>query len=100
MIMIYCPFPSKGEARKVAKLLLNEKSIVCANIFPVNSIYRWKDKIEDTEEHALIAKTNKTKAESAIKTLKKEHSYDTPAIISWEAGSNRRYAKWMEKELE
>ena len=96
MIMIYCPFPSKEEAKKLARLLLNKKLIICANIFPVESVYIWEGKVNENPEHVMLAKTNNSKA---IEFIKKEHSYDTPAIISWEAKANSKYIEWMEKEL-
>ena len=56
-IFIYITNPTKDEAKMIAKHLLEKKLIACANIFPINSLYWWKDKIADENEFALIVKT-------------------------------------------
>ncbi|MGC8993291.1 MAG: divalent cation tolerance protein CutA, partial [Candidatus Aenigmatarchaeota archaeon] len=44
--VFYITFPSKKEAEKVAKSLLEKKLVFYVNIFKINSMYRWEGKIE------------------------------------------------------
>ena len=36
---------------------MKEELVACANYFPVNSIYFWKNKIEKDKEYVLICKS-------------------------------------------
>ena len=36
--------------------------------------------------------------EKAEKEIKKLHSYDTPAILSWKATANKEFDCWLKKE--
>jgi len=47
--MIYVTCPDREVARTIARTLVEEKLIACANIIDgMTSIYRWENKIEET----------------------------------------------------
>ena len=45
LIFVYITNPTGTEAKRIARHLIKKKLIVCANIFPIESIYPWKGKI-------------------------------------------------------
>ncbi len=98
-IFVYITFPNKKEAKKIAEFLLNEKLVVCCNIFPIESIYLWKGEIENSKEIILIAKT----LDKNFKKIKEEteelHSYSVPFIAKISAQINKEYLNWLKKEL-
>lgn len=98
MIMIYTPCKDKTEAKKIAMYLLKKKLISCANIFPITSVYRWKGKIINDNEHVLIAKTKDSNLKKVENEIKKIHSYELPAILNWKFKSNSSFKDWMKKE--
>ncbi|HDH07427.1 MAG TPA: divalent-cation tolerance protein CutA [Candidatus Moranbacteria bacterium] len=98
LIFIYITNPSKKEAKKIAKHLLGKKLIACANIFSVDSLYHWKNKIADEREHILIAKTLSKNFEKIKKEVEKIHSYSIPCITKIPVESNNKYFKWIKKE--
>ena len=58
VIAVYSTTGNLDEARKIARILVQEKLAACVNIFPrVESVYRWKGKIEGDIECVIIAKT-------------------------------------------
>jgi len=80
--------------------LVKNKLVVCLNIFPVESIYFWKDKIIKDKEFAAIFKTKKENFEKVEKFILKNHSYDTPCIIEIPAGRvTKKYLSWLDKTL-
>ena len=95
MILNYITCKNKAEARKIANELLKRKLIACANIFPIDSIYRWKGKLESDKEVVLLAKTNK----NIEKEVKKLHSYECPCIIKINATANKEYTSWLNAQL-
>ncbi|HLD29796.1 MAG TPA: divalent-cation tolerance protein CutA, partial [bacterium] len=50
----------KQEAEKIAQTLVGEKIAACVQILgPVSSIYRWEQKVTQSEEFLLFIKTRK-----------------------------------------
>ena len=99
MIAVYIPCKDEDEASTIAKALVEENLAACAPIWPIRSFFMWEGKIEDASEVAILAKSTEelyAKLEARVKEL---HSYDIPAIISWEIKSNEEYEKWLKKEL-
>ena len=97
--MVYITFPSKKEAKRLAKILINKKVAVCCNIFPIESNYWWKGKIEDGKEFVLIAKTLNKKVKQLKEIVKEEHPYTVPFIGVLDAEVNEEYFEWMKEGL-
>jgi len=70
------------EARRIARTLVDERLAACVNITKIDSIYRWKDQIEEREEQLLIIKTRSSIYEKAEKRIRALHSYELPEIIA------------------
>ena len=99
-IFIYITNPTKKEARKIARHLLCKKLIACANIFPIDSLYRLEGKIADEKEFVLIAKTKKEYFEKVKKEVEKIHPYDIPCIVKIPVSSNEKYYKWLNEAID
>ncbi|MBZ9572838.1 divalent-cation tolerance protein CutA [Patescibacteria group bacterium] len=94
-VFVYITNPTKEEARKIAKHLLEKKLIACANIFPINSLYWWEGKIADESEFVLIAKTTEENFGKVKKEVEKIHSYTIPCIVRISVSSNKKYFDWL-----
>ncbi|MCK4901730.1 MAG: divalent-cation tolerance protein CutA [Thermoplasmatales archaeon] len=80
--VIYSTIDKIQDARRIAHTLVEEQLVVCVNIIPkIESIYRWKGKIENDEECVLIAKTTDKNVKKTIKRIKALHTYELPDII-------------------
>lgn len=92
---------SKKEAVSISEHLLKKKLIACANIFPpINSIYKWKGKVERAKEVAFILKTKKSLLKKLTGEIKKIHSYECPCILSFDMKpGNKDYARWLHKQF-
>lgn len=95
---IYITAGSEAEAGKIAKTLVEEKLVACVNMHPVHSIYRWKGKVEEEAEVAMLVKTRAELVERVSKRVKELHSYEVPCILvlNIEKG-NPEYLKWIEE---
>ncbi len=96
-IFIYVTTRNKREAKKIATHLLTKKLVACANIFPIESNYWWKGKIENSKEYALILKTRKKNFKKVKDTIKKIHFYSIPCIAKIEAEFNESFQKWIKE---
>ena len=97
--MIYTTLPDKTITKKIAKNLVKENLVACVNFFPVESVYRWKNKLTEDKEYALIMKTRKSLYHKVEKRLKELHPYEIPAIVSYEIKDGLSdYLSWIKKE--
>lgn len=82
--LVWCPFSDPESARSIAKILLEEKLIACANILPrIESVFEWQGKTSSEVETAILLKTSADLLDKLIKRLGECHPYDTPAIVGW-----------------
>ncbi len=96
--IVYVTAGNEEEATKIADTLVNEKLVACANIFPIKSVYRWKDKTQHDREVVIILKTRTDLVDEVIKRIESIHSYETPCILSIpiEKGS-KKFLRWIDE---
>lgn len=99
MILAYITCKNKTQAKKIANTLIKKKLIACANIFPIDSLYKWKGKLQSDKETVLLAKTNNKKIKAVEKEVKRLHSYEVPCIIKINATANKSYQNWLNAQL-
>lgn len=98
-VFIYITNPTKKDARGIAHHLIKKRLIACANIFPINSLYRWEGRICDEKEFVVIAKTTKTKFKKVKTELEKIHPYKIPCIVKIPVSSNDKFFRWLKNEV-
>ena len=99
MIFVYITNPTKEEAKKIAKQLLEQRLVACANIFPIESMYHWKGKMADEEQFVLLGKTSEENYEKIVSEVNKIHSYTIPCITKIPIFPNSEYENWLNSEL-
>ncbi len=97
--LIYITCKNSNETKKIAKALIGENLIACANTFPITSMYKWKGKMENSKEIILIAKTKSMNYGKIKKIVSALHSYKTPCIMKISAVANEPYYKWLMGEM-
>ncbi|HEV2988154.1 MAG TPA: divalent-cation tolerance protein CutA [Candidatus Angelobacter sp.] len=92
---------SREEARKIAHFLVEQQFAACVNVVPhIESVYRWKGKVERAEEWLLVIKTTDTNFSQVQDEIKKLHSYDLPECIKLDvSGGSEEYLKWIGESL-
>lgn len=99
IIQIKTSVSSIEEAESIAQKLVENKLAACVQFFPIKSIYRWKGKIEKSEEYVLIIKTSSSRRDLIVKTLQRLHSYELPEIVVLEKDFvTEEYSFWVEFE--
>jgi periplasmic divalent cation tolerance protein len=96
--IVFVTCGSIGEARRIGKSVVEKKLAACANIFKsgVESVYRWKGKLERAREVLVMIKTTSGGLRELEREVKRMHSYDVPEFIVLPiiAGS-REYLAWL-----
>ena len=96
MMLVLSNFASPEAARSVVRILMQEKAITCANIFPPHfAIYPWNDQLHEDSETAVLFKGPWDKKDTLIKRLREIHPYELPGIILLDAETLPDYAAWL-----
>lgn len=90
-------FPDKETARRISNELVTNKLAACANILPaIESIYRWKDKIENANEVLVLFKMSEDRQGAFEERLRALHPYDVPEIVFVKVDSALpEYSRWV-----
>lgn len=96
IVIVTCA--NAAEARRIARAAIEKRLIACANLLrsPVESIYRWKGRVETARETLVLLKTTTRQLAALEKEVKRIHSYDVPefVVVPIVAGS-REYLQWL-----
>jgi periplasmic divalent cation tolerance protein len=96
LVLVTCK--SQAEARRIVTSLVEKRLAACGNIVEpaVNSIFRWKGRIERAKEVLVILKSTRKAFLALEREATRLHSYEVPEIIAMPviAGS-RKYLSWV-----
>jgi periplasmic divalent cation tolerance protein len=82
ILLALSTFPDVETARRISNRLVTEKFAACANILPgVESIYRWREKIETGNETAVFFKVSENRQTAFQEKLRSLHPYEVPEIV-------------------
>jgi periplasmic divalent cation tolerance protein len=97
ILLALSTFPDAETARRVSNQLVTEKFAACANILSaVESIYRWREKIETGSETLVLFKLSKDGQTAFQEKLQSLHPYDVPEIIFLPISSGLPdYLRWV-----
>ncbi|NBC37898.1 divalent cation tolerance protein CutA [Novosphingobium sp. FSY-8] len=82
--LVWCPFPDESSAADVARALLDERLIACANILPpMRSLYVWRGERGESAEVGVLFKTDAALLPALQARIPALHPYDEPAVLGW-----------------
>jgi periplasmic divalent cation tolerance protein len=86
------------EARRIARAAVEAKLAACVNLMPnaVESVYRWKGKVEVSREYLLVIKSTAKRLPELERMVRSMHSYNVPEflVLPVVAGS-AEYLGWL-----
>ncbi|GAW83858.1 periplasmic divalent cation tolerance protein [Plasmodium gonderi] len=99
-IAVYVTAPSKEVAEKISNVLLEDKLASCINIIPgVTSLYHWKGEIAKDSEVLMMIKTKKSLFDEIVKSVKSNHPYEIPEVISVPIQGSKDYLNWIKDSV-
>ena len=97
-VIVQTTTSNEEEAKKIAKILIQDKLAACVQLKDIESLYDWDGKLCCERETILSIKTKKelfSKVKSKILEL---HSYDTPEIIELDISNiSEDYLKFIKE---
>jgi len=91
----------KDDLVRIAALLVERELAACVNIGgPIQSVYRWQGKIEQSTEWTAEIKTDRGLVAEVAKEIKDNHPYEVPPVIvqSFEIACPE-FETWMQENI-
>ncbi len=97
ILLAISTFPDPDTAHRISNQLVADKFAACANILPgIESIYRWKEKIETGTETLVFFKISEDRQAGFQEKIRSLHPYDVPEIIFIPISSGLpEYMRWV-----
>src|SRR5437667_1574568 len=97
ILLALSTFPDRETAQRISNQLVTEKLAACANILPaLESVYRWKGKIETGNETLVFFKLSEDRQSAFQEKLRSLHPYEVPEIIFVAVASGLTdYLRWV-----
>ncbi|MDR1137605.1 MAG: divalent cation tolerance protein CutA [Synergistaceae bacterium] len=90
-----------AESRRIASMLLDKRLVAGTNITEVESMYRWKGKINEAREWRLLCYTTERNLRDAMECVRQNHSYEVPVVTASEVmRSNFQTLNWVVENCE
>ncbi len=81
LVLTTCPDGEIAEA--LAAHVVENNVAACVNIIPaVRSIYKWKGKVERSDEHLLLIKSRADCYKRLEAAIRRQHPYELPEVVS------------------
>ena len=98
-ILIYSTFPDKETAITAARALLEEQLAAGANLWPLESYFRWQGKVETRQECAALFQAERRFYKRIEARLKQLHPDTVPQIVMWRIKDGfEPFLKWIMDE--
>ena len=99
MLEVSTTVAKKGEAERIANVLLREKLAACVNYWKVSSVYRWNGKVWRKQEWILVVKTQDNSKKWVERRLRELHPYELPVIVACPVKVDKKVEKWLKQSV-
>src|SRR5687767_8068656 len=80
--VVLASVPDLEVGRRLARTLLQERLIACANLVPgVTSLYRWEGEVQEEDESLVVMKTRSELVPRLIARIPELHPYELPEVL-------------------
>jgi periplasmic divalent cation tolerance protein len=97
VIMVYTAVEKFELAEALAQSLVERRLAACVNVLgPARAYYRWKGKVEETEERVLLIKTVRDNLDRVREAIKAGAGYEMPEMLVVDvADGDEAYLNWL-----
>ncbi len=97
---VYVTAGDAEEARRIGRVLVEERLAACANVIErISSIYWWQGQVQDDTEAVLVAKTREELVDALSRRVRELHSYECPCVVALPVvGGSADFLAWIDEE--
>jgi len=94
--LVHISCPNRELAESIARHLVTAGLAATVHALPVDSFYRWDEKVVHNNEIALVARTDASRTAEIINHVMAVHPYEVPSVIETEiTGGSDAYLNWV-----
>lgn len=96
--MLMTTVGNREDAERIAQMVIDQNLAACVQTLPIESYYRWQDKVVTHEpELLLLIKTRADLFDKVTAAIKASHPYETPEIVATRfEGGHADYFAWID----
>jgi periplasmic divalent cation tolerance protein len=81
-LVVLITAPTAADARRIARVLVEERLAACVNILPdCRSVYRWNEDVAEEAETMMVAKTGREFFPQLARRVSEIHPYAVPEVV-------------------
>ena len=94
--MVITTCETMEDARRIARLLVEKHLAACVQMFPIESVYIWKNRICEEKEILILIKSKASLFDNIKGEIRENHPYEVPEIILLPVMDGLpEYLKWI-----
>jgi periplasmic divalent cation tolerance protein len=91
---------TQEQARGLARRVVEHRLAACAQIEPIESVYRWHDELVVELEYRIVLKTTAGRYPALEAALHAHHPYELSQIVAIQAtAAEAGYANWVDASV-
>ena len=97
LLVVLTTFDDEIRAREVARQLVEERLVACAQVElgALHSVWRWEGEVQSGQEWRLTLKISPERLEALRLRLHELHTYETPQFVVLTASASDEYSRWV-----
>lgn len=101
MIAVITTLHKKEDAVRIGRGLLEKRLIACYNLWPIESAYWWKGKIQEGPETMMLMKTKVRWFDEIADYIREQSGYEVPEVIAFDTEKvDLPYQAWVNEEVQ
>jgi len=99
ILLVLTTLATQADAQALARGMVEQRLAACAQISPIESIYRWQGAVQQEPEWRLLLKTTAARYPALQAALRAGHPYELPAIIALPCShALPEFADWVQEQ--
>ena len=100
LLLVLTTLATQSDAQALARAMVEQRLAACAQISPIESIYRWQGAVQQEPEWRLLLKTTTARYPALQAALRERHPYELPAIVALPSShALAEFAEWVQGEV-
>lgn len=100
LVLVCTTVAEPDDARRLARAAVERGLAACVHVDAIESVYRWKGKVELGAEQRLMFKTTAAAAPALRALILELHPYELPALYTIDVPeASPAYAAWVEAQV-
>ena len=100
LLLVLTTLATQSDAQALARAMVEQRLAACAQISPIESIYRWQGAVQQEPEWRLLLKTTAARYPALQAALRARHPYELPAIVALPCShALTEFAEWVQGEV-